>query len=136
VGRRAPDLMNLVDHLIVGVDFARATTGEAEPRNMVRALTGPNRACCAVTDGGNGCWYAQQGGDVRHFPAFVVAVVDTTGCGDVFHGAYAACLARGDQIDEAIRFASAAAALKATVPGGRAGIPDRGAVLRFLGHPT
>jgi len=49
--------------------------------------------------------------------------VDTTGCGDVFHGAYAAALIRGETITMAIRQASAAAAIKATQPGGRKGIP-------------
>jgi len=58
--------------------------------------------------------------------------VDTTGCGDVFHGAYAASLARRLPLGERLRFASAAAALKATRPGGQAGIPDLQAVARFL----
>jgi sugar/nucleoside kinase (ribokinase family) len=54
-----------------------------------------------------------------------VTVVDTTGCGDVFHGAYAAGLSRGLALPERIRFASAAAALKARGRGGQAGIPTR-----------
>jgi sulfofructose kinase len=61
-----------------------------------------------------------------------VRAVDTTGCGDVFHGAYAAALARGDELGQRIRFAAAAAALKATRPGGQAGIPTRAAVGAFL----
>lgn len=65
-------------------------------------------------------------------PAFQVETVDTNGCGDVFHGAYAASLVRGESIDAAIRVASAAAALKATVAGSRNGIPDRKTVDRFL----
>jgi len=58
--------------------------------------------------------------------------VDTTGCGDVFHGAYAAALARGLEVAASTRFASAAAALKATKYGGQAGIPTRAAVEAFL----
>jgi sulfofructose kinase len=50
----------------------------------------------------------------------------------VFHGAYAACLARGLAVPDAIRVASAAAALKATQPGGRQGIPAWPAVTHFL----
>ena len=61
-----------------------------------------------------------------------VTVVDTTGCGDVFHGAYAAGLAQGLDLADAIRLASAAAALKATQRGGQAGIPTRAAVDSFL----
>ena len=70
-----------------------------------------------------------------------MAVVDTNGCGDVFHGAYAAALARtrntvesvrGQAIAERVRFASAAAALKATRAGGQAGAPRLAEVEQFL----
>ena len=54
--------------------------------------------------------------------------VDTTGCGNVFHGAYAAALIHGMSIPVALRFASVAAALKATRPGGQMGIPTRSVV--------
>jgi sulfofructose kinase len=130
----AHDLLREIDHLIVGVELAAQATGETEPERMVRALGGEGRACCAVTAGDRGCWYAARGGEVRHVPAHRVPVVDTTGCGDVFHGAYAACIARGEGVDRAIAVANAAAALKATRPGGRAGIPDRPTVERFLSN--
>src|SRR5512133_413416 len=128
----AQELLRRADHLILGVSLARQLTGESEPAAMVRALAGSQRACTAVTDGERGCWYAERTGRVEHFPAYAVPVVDTTGCGDVFHGAYAAWLARGAGVPVAIRIASAAAALKATQPGGRTGIPDRATVERFL----
>jgi len=85
-----------------------------------------------VTSGAQGCWYSERGGAVRHFPAFQVQAVDTTGCGDVFHGAYAACMAWGYGVERAIEVASAAAAIKATQPGGRSGIPTLPAVESFL----
>jgi len=77
-----------------------------------------------VTAGERGCWYAERDGPVHHVPALVVPVVDTTGCGDVFHGAYAAAIARGEPAARAIAIANVAAGLKATQPGGRAGIPN------------
>jgi sugar/nucleoside kinase (ribokinase family) len=120
------------DHLIISIELGRQVTGEQEPAAMVTSLAGSGRACCAVTVGAAGCWYAGRGGPVRHFPAFTVPVVDTTGCGDVFHGAYAAAIARGESIDRAIAVATAAAGLKATRPGGRTGIPDWPTVERFL----
>ncbi len=126
------ELLRRAGHLIIGTALAREISGESEPAAMVRSLAGPRRACCAVTDGERGCWYAERDGDVRHVPACRVTVADTTGCGDVFHGAYAACLARGLGAPEAIRVSSAAAALKATQPGGRTGIPDWPTVQRFL----
>jgi sulfofructose kinase len=127
-----PDLVCQIDHLIVGAEFGEQFTGETQPEHMVRALAGPERACCVVTVGDQGCWYSEWGGDVRYFPAFQVEVVDTTGCGDVFHGAYAACIAWGESVDRAIRVATAAAGMKATKPGGRSGIPDLPTVERFL----
>ena len=54
-----------------------------------------------------------------------VAAVDTTGCGDVFHGAYALALAEGRAPLEAARFATAAAAIKAQRGGGWQAMPDR-----------
>ena len=129
----AEQLAPLVDHLIVGISFARRKTGLDDPAATVRALS-QNRACCVVTAGERGCWYAtrEYGDEVVHVPAFPVQVVDTTGCGDVFHGAYAACIARGDPIGSAVVLATAAASLKASHPGGRAGIPTRPAVEEFL----
>ncbi len=70
--------------------------------------------------------------EIRHLPAFPVEVVDTTGCGDVFHGAYAAGLAEGMNLPDRVRLAAAAAALKATQSGGQTGIPTRDAVDTFL----
>jgi len=126
------DLLPLVNHLVVGIRFAGEATGERDPAAMARALAGPDRACAVVTAGERGCWVSERGAEARRFPAFHVPVVDTTGCGDVFHGAYAAAIARGDGIASAVRTASAAAAIKAMHPGGRSGIPTRATVERFL----
>ena len=63
---------------------------------------------------------------------FDVEVIDTTGCGDVFHGAYAAALAEGKTLEVCVREASASAALKATRFGGQAGCPDRAAIERLI----
>jgi sugar/nucleoside kinase (ribokinase family) len=129
-------LFELADHLIIGAETAAAATGAHDPAVATAILARSGRACCAVTAGALGCWYATAGGgfnpSVRHFPAFSVNVVDTTGCGDVFHGAYAAALARGERIERAVQIATAAAGMKATQPGGRAGIPSRAAVEAFL----
>jgi sugar/nucleoside kinase (ribokinase family) len=126
-------LLALVDHLIVGRAFAEKLTGAAEPAAAVQCLWQDDRRAVVVTCGAEGCWY--RGNDFaqpRHQPAFAVEVADTTGCGDVFHGAYAAALAWGANLEERIRFAAAAAALKATQRGGQAGIPRRAAVESFL----
>jgi len=126
------ELLGEVDHLIVGIDFAKELTGKAEPEAMVRSLMRAGRSLVAVTDGENGCWWTDAGRQVRFQPAFGVETVDTLGCGDVFHGAYAAFLAAGEPAGKAIRRAAAAAAIKATRRGVRAGIPHRNEVEAFL----
>jgi sulfofructose kinase len=74
----------------------------------------------------------EQANAVAHLPAFPVAVVETLGAGDTFHGAYALALAEGFLIEDAIRFAAAAAALRCTRSGGRAALPSRQEVLALL----
>jgi sugar/nucleoside kinase (ribokinase family) len=120
----AAELVRRANHLIVSLELGQQASGEREPAAMVAALSHADRPCCAVTAGERGCWYAERDGPVHHVPALVVPVVDTTGCGDVFHGAYAAAIARGEPAARAIAIANVAAGLKATQPGGRAGIPN------------
>jgi ribokinase len=128
-------LLALVDHLILSDGFARALTGAKSPEKAVCKLAGPGRQVAVVTCGERGCWYLARGWSLpKHQPAFRVKTVDTTGCGDVFHGAYAFALARGIALEQRIRFAAATAALKVTQPGGQAGIPSLRAVRRFLNH--
>lgn len=127
------ELLALVDHLIVSRDFASKRTGESEPAAAVQKLWSAARRTVVVTCGSDGCWFREAGeSSPRHQPAFLVQTVDTTGCGDVFHGAYAAALARGLDLEARIRFASAAAALKAKQRGAQAGIPSRSAIDAFL----
>jgi len=126
------ELLGLVDHLILSQSFAQTLTGQSKPESAAKLLWTKERKVVAITCGAEGCWYLAEGAPVKHQPAFKVKAVDTTGCGDVFHGAYASALARGMMLSERIRFASAAAALKATQPGGQAGIPARPAVELFL----
>lgn len=127
------ELLGLVDHLIVSQAFARKLTGEADPARAVDKLWSDSRQVVIVTCGEEGCCFrSREAAAPRRYPAFKVATVDTTGCGDVFHGAYAATLARGLDLEERLRFASAAAALKALQFGAQEGIPTRQAIETFL----
>ena len=128
------DLLALVDHVVMSWGFARELTGARDPVDAVQRLWSKERNTVVVTFGEQGCWYRSQSVDsgVHHQAAFKVKVVDTTGCGDVFHGVYAAALAEGLQTRRRILVASAAAAIKATQPGGQAGIPKRAALEEFL----
>lgn len=126
-----PVLLETASH----VALSRPGLASLEPgTDVVAALARlgariPGWAC--VTDGENGVWWT-DGEGVSHVPAFRVAVKDTLGAGDVWHGAFALALAEGQAAPEAIRFANAAAALKCMTFGGRSGSPDRAAVMTFL----
>jgi sugar/nucleoside kinase (ribokinase family) len=127
------ELLVLVDHLIVAEAFAEKLTGSADPATAVQALWRDDRQAVVVTCGAAGCHYRGAAESAIHYrPAFAVEAVDATGCGDVFHGAYAAALARGVCLHERIEFATAAAALKVMKRGGQAGIPTREAVETWL----
>jgi sugar/nucleoside kinase (ribokinase family) len=116
------ELFSLADHLILPRDLALAWTGTAAPAEAVHALWRADRSAVIVTGGSDGCWYrAADEPDpaaVHYYPAITVDVVDTTGCGDVFHGTYAARLALGGIVADCIAAATAAAAYCATHPGG------------------
>lgn len=84
----------------------------------------------AVTLGADGVAWVDD--DVKTQAGFNVDVKDTLGAGDVWHGAFALRLAEGAGEEEAMRFASAAAALKCTELGGRKAAPSRDSVTRFL----
>lgn len=130
---RLPELLALVDHLVVPIAFGERLTGASDPGGILAALRSPGRTT-VLTAGAAGAWYMGPDADDRpaHRRAFEVDGVDTTGCGDAFHGAYAAGLAFGLDLAGRVRLANAVAALTATRLGGRAGIPDRTAVEAFL----
>jgi len=133
---RFAELLNLVDHLILSRDFAARITGQSDPANAAHRLWNEERAAVVVTAGKEGCFYIDRNSHKpQHCPAFSVATVDTTGCGDVFHGVYAAALSRDLPLLERLRLASAAAALKAARAVGHSGIPTAGEITRFLNVP-
>jgi ribokinase len=118
-------LLGLVDHLIVPAEFATVLTGCADPAAASQGLLDAGRAAVVVTCGKRGGFYCVPDGSPTHYSAFAVDARDTTGCGDVFHGAYAAGLAFDWDIATRVRYAAAAAALKAANGSGPAAIPDR-----------
>jgi sugar/nucleoside kinase (ribokinase family) len=127
------ELLGWVDHLVLSQKFAELLTGHSEPSLAVKALWNNRRESVVITCGVKGCCSLGKGYDKPFMqPAFPVEAVDTTGCGDVFHGAYAATLAWNFPLEDRVRFASAASALKAQVRGGQAGCPTRNQVEVFL----
>ncbi len=128
----AAELVRLASDVVVGEAFARKFTGATDLRDALDALwrTGEHSSV-VITRGAQGADARARDG-VFHQDAFAVPVVDTTGCGDVFHGAFALCRGRGMPLRDAVRFASGAAGLKARRVGGRAGIPTGAELEAFL----
>lgn len=123
------ELAGLSDYIAASEEFARGYFKTPE-RALKRLSKGRARAV-TVTLGQKGS-VTIEGGRVFHQKAFGVRAVDTTGAGDVFHGAYIYGLIRGWDIRKTLEFASAFAALKCTMPGGRAGIPTLSKTLAFI----
>jgi sugar/nucleoside kinase (ribokinase family) len=126
-------LLELADVLVVARKFARNVTGLDDPLQAGPALRrfGAAEAEVVITDGAAGCWL-WEGKEFMHQPAFAVPVVDTTGAGDTFHGAYLYAHLQGWPARRRLEFASATAGLKCTQLGGRRGIPSLPEVLAFL----
>jgi sugar/nucleoside kinase (ribokinase family) len=122
-------------HVISSADALIATTGINELPAALTIIGQSLKGFVAVTDGPKGVYWLDRNsnsGQVRHMPAFKVKAVDTLGAGDVFHGAFTFRLVEsGDEVD-AMRFASAAAAIKCTRFGGLTGAASRAEVEEFL----
>jgi sulfofructose kinase len=99
-------------------------TGTDHVNEGLRIAARGSPGLVAVTLGAQGSLFLLEGA-FHSLAAPRVAVVDTTGCGDVFHGAYALALAEGSAPLDAARFATAAAALKAQRGGGWQSMPSR-----------
>lgn len=125
------ELVALSDHAAFSEPGLARLTGMSETMDALKRSQTLTNGHVYVTRGSEGCNWLEKT-TVRHQPGFTVEVVDTTGAGDVFHGALAFGLASGYAIEEAVRFASGVAALKCTRPGGRAGIPDCEQTRSFL----
>ena len=129
-----PEIRALVDHWVSSAESALPNTGCDDPREACEALirTGWHRTA-VVTAGDRGCWWCTADDPhPRHEPAFDVRPVDTTGCGDVFHGAFCYALTRGWPMERVIPFCASAAAVKATRTGGWAAVPTLSEVEQML----
>lgn len=126
-------LIELADHVVFSERGLTEYAG-TDADSTLRSLAAGGKRVAGVTRGKAGVFWAERSapGEIHFCPSMEVRVVDTLGAGDVFHGAYALSIAQGETIGEAMRFASAAAAIKCSRPGGRMGTPRREEVLAFL----
>jgi sugar/nucleoside kinase (ribokinase family) len=125
------ELARNVDALILPEMSVESLAGRYDVPAALGVLADLGSTMPAITVGSKGCYYFSEG-RVYHCPAFAIRAVDTTGCGDSFHGAYCYAMAQGWRQHESIRFSSAVSAVKATRLGGRSGLPTLEAVMQFM----
>lgn len=156
VHKGTTELALLCGYLAASEKFARDLSGEKDPARALRFLAriapvavitlgeaglvwaygaaGPASGDfeSTQTSGGGRRGSGNQAPQPRSLPAFPVDAVDTTGAGDIFHGAFALRIARGEEVPDALRYASAAAALGCAGLGARPAIPSKAEVEEFL----
>jgi sulfofructose kinase len=131
---RHPNLRKLLQHITYCIPSRRAAmafTHETDPRAMCRAILAHGPEVAGVTLGEDGVVFATRHETLVR-KAFPVHAVDTTGAGDVFHGAFSFGVVQEWDLARVVEFASAVAALKCRRLGGRAGIPTRTEVDAYL----
>lgn len=128
------DLLRNIDAIIAAQEFPAALTGHTEPGRALEALAAEFHApLVCVTLGAEGSLARCQGREIRT-AAFSVPCVDSTGAGDVFRGAFAAACLRWPEgnVEDALIYANAVAALNCRGLGARGGIPWPDEVDRLL----
>jgi len=133
----------LPEELIAGSDFLlpnetelNLLTGQpvkdvASAEGAARALLAKGAQTVIVTLGANGALLVTKD-EAKHIPAFKVQVVDTTAAGDAFIGGFASALLRGDELEQAVRYANACGALATTKFGAQPSLPNKEEVERLL----
>ncbi|MEA3406654.1 MAG: PfkB family carbohydrate kinase [Chloroflexota bacterium] len=133
-GPVSPSLRALVEHtdvLICGSGFGPALTGLDDLWEVGEAILEHGPRIVVQTEGADGS-YTVTAEERFHTPAFEVDVLDTTGAGDVFHGAYIVGLLQGWDVRQVAQFSTAVSAIKCTKLGGRTGIPTFQETMAFL----
>jgi sulfofructose kinase len=125
-----PSLLRLTDYAVFSAPALRDLAADGTDAERLEHILSLGPRHVGVTLGAEGyLWRERTGGG--HVPAFTVAVTDTTGAGDAFHGTFTLMLAEGRTPAQSARTAAAAAALKCTRLGSRAGLPQRAQLETF-----
>ncbi|HUZ47042.1 MAG TPA: PfkB family carbohydrate kinase [Terriglobia bacterium] len=140
VYKRVEKLFPLIDYLLASANFLPAVTGHKNPFRALESLAREYRIPApGVTLGQDGALVFAEG-RFYYSPGFVVETLDTTGAGDVFHGAFVYGLLQGWKVDRLLDFSNAMAALNCTRLGARGGIATRKSAERLMArgarHPN
>jgi sugar/nucleoside kinase (ribokinase family) len=125
-------LLNASSHLVFSSEPLQETAGVTDDGQALKKIAKLTSSFLAGTRGPKGTIWLDEHGDLQETPAFPVHTVDTLGAGDVFHGAFALAITENQSLRDALRFASAAAALKCTRHGGAFAAPQRAEVEQLL----
>jgi sulfofructose kinase len=125
-------LLTASSHLVFSSEPLQETAGIADDGEALRKISKLTPSFLAGTRGPQGTIWLDEKQNLQQTPAFPVHTVDTLGAGDVFHGAFALAITEKQELRAALRFASAAAALKCTRFGGAFAAPQRAELEAFL----
>jgi len=125
-------LLTASTHLIFSSEPLQETAGVADDGAALRKIARLTSSFLAGTRGPRGTIWLDEQGQLQETPAVPVHTVDTLGAGDVFHGAFALAITENQDLRQALRFASTAAALKCTRFGGAFAAPQRAEVEELL----
>ena len=125
------ELLPLCDYIVASELFSEQISGGGDHLEALEAIMDYGPEAAVVTLGERGCVALTEKGMIE-VPGFEVEAVDTTGAGDVFHGAFMYGVLEEWDIERICVFSNAVAALKCRMLGGRAGIPDLDETLSFL----
>jgi sulfofructose kinase len=125
------ELLPLCDFIVASEVFAGQISDGGSVGDALRIIHAMGPEAAVVTRGGRGC-AALSGDGMIEVPAFPVRAADTTGAGDVFHGAFLYAVLQGWDPYRMCLFANAVAAMKCRRLGGRVGIPNLAEALAFL----
>jgi sulfofructose kinase len=125
-------LLTASSHLVFSSESLRETADIADDGEALKKIARLTPSFLAGTRGPQGTIWLDEQQNLQQTPAFPVHTVDTLGAGDVFHGAFALAVTEQQDIRGALRFASAAAALKCTRFGGAFAAPQRAEVMELL----
>ena len=125
-------LLTASSHLVFSSEALQSTAGMADDGEALKKIASLTPSFLAGTQGPQGTLWLDDKQNLQRTSAFPVHTVDTLGAGDVFHGAFALAITEKQDIPAALRFASAAAALKCTRFGGAFAAPQRIELEQFL----
>ncbi|PJR62750.1 ribokinase [Raoultella sp. T31] len=130
------ELLSLIDIITPNETEAEKLTGirvenDDDAAKAARSLHEKGIGIVMITLGSRGVWVSREG-QGRRIPGFKVQAIDTIAAGDTFNGAFVTALLEGTALDEAIRFAHAAAAIAVTRKGAQPSVPWREEIDEFL----